>query len=62
MTWSTRISWPFLPSPPGNIGNADLEDLFQGSLAAIVSALDASDYVEFGSDRLVIHEVAGNQE
>ena len=46
----------------GNIGNADLERLFQRNLQAIVSALDASDYVELGRDRLVIHEVVGHGE
>ena len=46
----------------GNIGNADLEGLFQRNLQAIVSALDASDYVELGRDRLVIHEVVGHGE
>lgn len=46
----------------GNIGNADLEGLFQRNLEAIVLALDASDYVELGRDRLVIHDVAGDRE
>ena len=44
----------------GNIDNADLEGLFQRNLELIVSALDTSDYVELGRDRLVVHEVAGN--
>ena len=43
-----------------NIGDADLEGLFQRNMEAIVSALDTSDYVELGRDRLVVHEVAGN--
>ena len=46
----------------GNIGNADLEGLFQRNLEAIVLAFDASDYVELGHDRLVIHEVVGDRE
>lgn len=57
----TRKPHKLLLVATGNIGNADLEGLFQRNLEAIVSALDTSDYVELGRDRLVIHEVAGNR-
>lgn len=56
----TRKPHKLLLVATGNIGNADLEGLFQRNLEAIVSALDTSDYVELGRDRLVVHEVAGN--
>lgn len=56
----TRRPYKLLLVATGNIGNADLEGLFQRNLEAIVSALDTSDYVELGRDRLVVHEVAGN--
>lgn len=46
----------------GNIGNADLEGLFQRNLEEIVSTLEAFDYVELGRDRLVIHEVVKDGE
>ena len=46
----------------GNIDNADLEGLFERNLEAIVSVLEASDYVELGRDRLVIHEVVSDEE
>ena len=56
----TRKPHKLLLVATGNIGNEDLEGLFQGNLETIVSALDTSDYVELGRDRLVVHEVAGN--
>lgn len=57
-----RKPYKLLLVATGNIGNADLEGLFQRNLEAIVFALDASDYVELGRDRLVIHEVVGDRE
>ncbi len=39
----------------GNIRNAELERLFEGNPERIVRELDASDFVEFGSDRLISH-------
>ena len=56
----TRKPYKLLLVATGNIGNADLEGLFQRNLEVIVSTLDTSDYVELGRDRLVVHEVAGN--
>lgn len=56
----TRKPHKLLLVATGNIGNEDLEGLFQRNLEEIVSALDASDYVELGRDRLVVHEMAGN--
>lgn len=40
----------------GNIGNAELERILEQNLVAIKSALDSSDFVELGRDRLILHD------
>jgi predicted nuclease of predicted toxin-antitoxin system len=40
----------------GNMGNADLERLVERNLPAIESALETSDFVELGRDRLIVHD------
>ena len=39
----------------GNIGNQELESLFRGNLARIVSALDEHDFVELDRTSLICH-------
>lgn len=40
----------------GNMGNEELMRIFEKNLAAIESALDGSDFVELGRNRLIVHE------
>jgi len=40
----------------GNMGNADLERLVERNLPAIESALEASDFIELGRDKLIVHD------
>jgi hypothetical protein len=39
-----------------NIGNNELIALFEEHLDAIVAGLDEVQFVELGSDRLIVHE------
>lgn len=44
----------------GNITNAALLALFEANLDAIVGALGEADFVELGSEALVVHRRQGN--
>jgi predicted nuclease of predicted toxin-antitoxin system len=45
----------------GNMGNVDLVALWERNLPAIESALRASDFVELGRDRLIVHECTNDE-
>jgi predicted nuclease of predicted toxin-antitoxin system len=40
----------------GNVGNANLERIFERNIRAIEAALEASNFVELTHDNLIVHE------